>query len=233
MKCNICGREYIALGVHLRHKHKIAPAEYKEEYGMLLATPLVDDWLSERIRSSQQSRLKDPEYKAEVTDRCRANAAKNAGKPGAGMTRAGKESIAKSDKARNQKYLEAQSAVVAEVLREKGTMLDVRKATGTGPIAGRKMAKIAGVSYTRESAKIERDKRAAATIRAKALARVAKVMPYFDTTKSAAEMCRLGGISIKTYKNWLAAGLIARHPNGRGPMPHNAEVSGLSTRPPG
>ena len=183
---------------------------------MLLATPLVDAWLSERIRSSQQLRLKDPEYKAEVTDRCRANAMQNVGKPGAGMTRAGKESIAKSDKTRNQKYLEAQSGVVAEVLREKGTMLDVRKATGTGPTAGRKMAEIAGVPYTRESAKIERDKRAAATIRAKALARVAKVLPYFDTTKSAAEMCRLGGISINTYKNWLSAGLIARHPNGKG-----------------
>lgn len=221
MKCNICGREYIALGVHLRHKHKISPAEYKEEYGMLLATPLVDDWLSERIRASQQSRLKDPEYKTEVADRCRSNAMKHKGKPGAGMTRAGKESIARSDKARNQKYLEEQSVVVAKVLQEKGTMLDVRKATGTGPTAGRKMAEIAGIAYTRESAKIERDKRAAATIRAKALARVAKVMPYFDTTKSAAEMCRMGGISIKTYKNWLAAGLIARHPNGRGPMPHN------------
>lgn len=216
MKCNICGREYIALGVHLRHKHKISPAEYKEEYGMLLATPLVDDWLSERIRSSQQSRLKDPEYKAEVTDRCRANALNNVGKPAAGMTKAGKESIATADKARNQKYLEKQAVIVAEVLQEKGTMLDVRKATGTGPTAGRKMATIAGVPYTRESAKVERDKRAAATIRAKALARVAKVMPYFDTTKSAAEMCRLGGISIKTYKNWLAAGLISRHPNGRG-----------------
>ena len=220
MKCNICGREYVALGVHLRRKHKIAPSDYKEEYGMLLATPLVDDWLSERIRSSQQSRLKDPEYKAEVTYRCRANADKKLGKPGAGMTQAGKESIAKSDKARNQKYLEAQSVVVAEVLRKTGTMLDVRKATGTGPTAGKKMAKMAGVPYSREAAKIERDKRAAATIRAKALARVAKVMPYFETTKSAAEMCRMGGISIKTYKNWLAAGLIARHPNGRGPMLH-------------
>jgi hypothetical protein len=217
MQCNICGREYVALGVHLRRKHKIAPAEYKAEYGMLLATPLVDDWLSERIRSSQKSRMEDPEYKAEVSERCRENAAKNVGKPSSGMTKAGKESIALHDKARNKKYLEAQSVVVGKVLKEKGTMLDVRRATGTGPVAGRKMAVIAGVPYTRDSAKAERDKRAAATTRAKALVRVAKVMPHFDTTKSAAEMCRLGGVSIKTYKNWLAAGLIARHPNGRGP----------------
>lgn len=216
MKCNICEKEYINLGVHVRRKHKVLPRDYKEEYGILLATPLVDSWLSERMSESQCERLKDPEYKAEATEQCRSNAMKNVGKPGAGMTRAGKESVARSDKVRNQKYLEKQAVIVAKVLREKGTMLDVRRATGTGPTAGLKMAKIAGIAYTRESAKIERDKRAAATIRAKALARVAKVMPYFDTTKSAAEMCRLGGISNTTYKNWLASGLIARHPNGRG-----------------
>jgi hypothetical protein len=138
------------------------------------------------------------------------------------MTQAGKDSIVKTNKARNQKYLVAQSVVVAKVLREKGTMLDVLKATGSGPTAAKKMAKIAGIDYSAASAKVVRDKRAAVTIRANALARVAKVMPHLYTTKSAAEMCRLAGISNKTYKNWLAAGLIARHPNGRGPMPDKA-----------
>lgn len=219
MKCLICGREYVALGVHIRHTHKISPAEYKEEHGMLMATPLVDDWLSDSLRANQLSRLKDPEYKSELVGRCKANAAGSVGKPGVGMTRAGKESIARHDKERNKQYLVKQAVVVAAVLREKGTMLDVRKATGTGPVAGRKMAEIAGVSYTRESAKIERDKRNAATQRAKAMVRVAKVMPLLETTRSAAEMCRLAGISIKTYKNWLNRGLIPRHPNGSGPRP--------------
>lgn len=216
MRCEICGKQFVALGVHLRHKHKISPAEYKEEYGMLLATPLVDDWLSERLKSSQQNRLKDPDYKNELTERCLANSRKNVGKPGPGMTQAGKESIAKKNTDQNERYLAKQTAIVVDVLRKKGTLHDVRKSIGTSSPAAKKIAKLAGVAYTRESAKIERDKRAAATIRAKALARVAKVMPHFETTKSAAEMCRLGGISIKTYKNWLKAGLIARHPNGRG-----------------
>ena len=217
MKCNICGRDYQALGVHLRRKHKIAPKDYKEECGMLLATPLVEDWLSKRISASQTDRLKDPEYKVEVTRLCAENSRRNIGKPGVGMTKAGKASIAKSDKLRNDKYLTERAQVVASILQEKGTMADVRRAIGTGAVAGKKMAALAGVEYTRESAKVERDKRAAETIRAKALARVEKVMPYFKTTKSAAEMCRLAGISIKTYKNWLAAGLISRHPNGTGP----------------
>lgn len=219
MKCEICGRSYIALGVHLRHKHQVDPDEYREEYGILRTTPLVDDDLSEQISKSAKRRLQDPEYKAEVQARCHANAEKNKGKPSAGMTRAGKAALAQRNTDANIAYLKQQASLVANVLREKGTMLDVRKVTGTGPIAGKKMAEIAGIAYTRESAKIVRDERAAATTRAKAMARVAKVMPYLETTKSAAEMCRLAGISIKTYKNWLKAGLIPRHPNGRGPLP--------------
>jgi hypothetical protein len=229
MKCNICGREYIALGVHLRHKHKIDPDDYREEFGILRTTPLIDEDLSAHLSAGMKRRLQDDDYKAAVQARCRDNADANKGKPPPSMTRAGKAALAKLNTEANAEYLNQQAPKVAKVLREKGTMLDVRKATGTGPTAGRKMAKIAGVAYTGEAAKIERDKRAAATIRAKALARVAKVMPYFDTTKSAAEMCRLGGISIKTYKNWLAAGLIARHPNGRGPMPHKHKIDGSAS----
>ncbi len=216
MKCELCGRQYIALGVHLRRKHKVDPDDYREQYGMLRAVPLVDDWLSDRFKERQHQRLKNPEYKEELQNHCVSMSKKNIGRPNAGMSLVGKKSIAEHDKRRNEAYLIKQSVHVARVLQEKGTMLDVRRDTGTGATAGKKMAEIAGVAYSRESAKIERDKRAAATIRAKALARVAKVVPYLNTTKSAAEMCRLAGISLKTYKNWLAAGFIARHPNGRG-----------------
>ncbi len=213
MKCEICGKNYIALGVHLRLKHKIDPADYKEEHGMLLATPLVDDWLSERLSDSMKTRLKDPDYKSEVSDRCRKNAAKNIGGHSRPMTRAGRESIANSDRRRNEQYLNRQADAVAKVLREKGTLLDVRRQTGSGPVAAKKMAAMVGVEYTRESAKSVRDRRAAETHRAKRLARIEKVLPYLHTTKSAAEMCRMAGISLKTYKNWLAAGVIDRHPN--------------------
>jgi hypothetical protein len=219
MKCELCGRQYIALGVHLRRKHAVDPDDYREEFGILRATPLVDEDLSEHLSHEARRRLQDVEYKAEVQAQCRANANANKGKPAPGMTRAGKAKLAKRNAEVNAEYLKRQAPAVAAVLREKKTMADVRKATGTGATAGKKMAAIAGIEYTPKQAKAERDKRAAETIRAKALARVAKVMPYFDSTKSAAEMCRLSGISIKTYKNWLSAGLIARHPNGRGPMP--------------
>lgn len=219
MKCNICGREFVSLGVHLRHKHKVDPDDYKEEHGMLRAAPLVDKWLSDRLKDSVNNRLKDPDYKDEVTQRCLANAKNNVGKAGGGtaMSSVGRKLLAERGKVRNDAYLIRQSVIVAEVLREKGTMLDVRKATGSGPEAARKMAKIAGIEYSRESAKIVRDARAAATTRAKAVARVALVLPYLDATKSAAEMFRLTGISKRTYQNWIAAGLISRHPSSRLP----------------
>lgn len=219
MKCEICGREYVSIGVHLRHKHKVDPDAYREEFGILRTTPLVDKELSVHLSGKAKQRLQDDDYRAETAEQCRANAAANKGRPAAGMTRAGKAALAKRNTASNATYLQAQAPAVAGVLREKKTLLDVRKALGTGPTAAKKIAVAQNVGYTAQAAKAERAKRAAATIRAKAMARIAKILPLLHTTKSAAEMCRLGGISVKTYKNWLRAGLIPRHPNGRGPRP--------------
>ena len=215
MKCQLCGGEYIALGVHLRHKHAVDPDDYREDFGILRTTPLVDENLSSHLSDCLKRRLQDDDYKAEVQARCRVNAAANKGKASPGMTRAGKAALAKRNTEANAEYLNQQASMVAEVLREKGTMLDVRKATGTGYKAACKIAKMTGIEYTPQSAKKEASKRAAATIRAKAMARVEKVIPYLETTESAAEMCRRAGISIKTYKNWVKAGLIKKHPNAR------------------
>lgn len=217
MKCELCGRQFVALGVHLRHKHAVEPNDYRDEFGLLRTTPLVDEDLSIHLSIGAKRRLQDNDYKAEVQERCRENAEAKKGKPGPGMSRAGKEQLAKRNADANAKYLRQQTPKIADLLREKKTLTDVRKALGTSATAAKKMAAMAGVEYTKQSAKEERDKRAAHTIRMKAMQRIEKVMPYFETTKSAAEMCRLGGISIRTYKNWLKAGLIPRHPNGRGP----------------
>ncbi len=219
MKCELCGRQYIALGVHLRHKHGVDPKEYRDEFGILWTTPLVDDELSAQLSALATRRAQEPEYRLELQDRCRENAAAKKGRAAAGMSKAGKDALAVRNRNANDAYLHAKAPQVARELREKKTMLDVRKAFGTSPSAAKKMLRIDGGAYNAAAAKAERDKRAAATIRAKALARVAQIIHLLDTTKSAAEMCRLAGISIKTYKNWLSAGLIRRHPNGRGPRP--------------
>lgn len=217
MKCELCGRQYIALGVHIRHKHGIAPNDYRDEFGILRTTPLVDEDLSANMRFHAFRRLQDGDYKAEVQERCRKNTEANRGRALSEMTRAGKAALAKRNKDANDKYLRSKAPMVAKVLREKKTLRDVAKELGCGHIAAKKMARLEGVEYSAHAAKSERAKRAALTIRNAAMERVAKVLPLLYTTKSAAEMCRLGGISTKTYKNWLKAGLITRHPNGRGP----------------
>lgn len=215
MKCELCGKQYIALGVHLRHKHAIDPDDYREEFGILRTTPLVDDGLSAYLSDCAKRRLQDDDYLAEVRDRCLRNADDNKRKPPSVMTRAGRADLARRNTAANEEYLKKHAPKVADVLREKQTMKDVTRALGVGLVAGKKMAAMAGVEYSAQSAQDERARRAAATMRAKDMDRVAQVMAHFDTTTSAAEMCRRGGISTKTYRRWLRLGLIPRHPDGR------------------
>ena len=216
MKCELCGRQYIALGVHLRHKHKVDLNDYREEFGILRTTPLVDEYLSDHLSACANHRLQDSEYKSEVTARCKENASRKKGKPAPEMTRAGKDALVHRNKENNAEYLRRNAKKVADILREKKTLIDVRRETGSGPVAAKKMAAIAGVIYSLDNAKDERDRRAAKARREKTESQIAKLMTCFYTTRSAAEMCRLSGISITTYKNWLRAGLIQRHPHGRG-----------------
>ena len=59
MKCEICGRDYVALGVHIKVKHKVEPDDYRDEFGILRTTPLVDADLSEHLSKAAKSRLTD------------------------------------------------------------------------------------------------------------------------------------------------------------------------------
>ena len=149
MKCELCGRQYIALGVHLRHKHAVDPDDYREEFGILRTAPLVDEDLSAHLSAGAKRRLQDGDYKAEVQARCRANANANKGKPAPGMTRAGKAALAKRNSEANAEYLKQQAPKVASVLREKKTMLDVRRELGTSPTAGKKWLRWQALSTQR------------------------------------------------------------------------------------
>jgi hypothetical protein len=212
MKCEICGKQYIALGVHIRHKHGVDPDDYRDTYGLMRTAPLVDKDLSDQIRASAKRRLQDDEYKAEVQNRCRKNAEANKGKPGPRMSQAAKAKLAKRNSENNEKYIREKSSLVANVLMEKKTMRDVRLALGVGPNAAQKMASIENVGWTKDLAKMERKRRALAAMRKKTLQLVEKTTPYLYTTKSVPEMCSLAGISTKTYRKWLKAGLMQRHP---------------------
>lgn len=215
MKCELCGKDYIALGVHLRHKHQVAPADYREEYGLMKTTPLVSDDLSKQLSAGAKARLLDPDYLLETQERCRANAKLT--KPPFEMSEAGKQRLANVNMDNNRQYLKGKASPVANIIANEKTAVDVRRRIGMGANAVKAITAMGLAAYDVDEAKKERARRAALTHRKKALERVSKVEPLLETTASAAEMCRRAGISIKTYKNWLKAGLIRRHPNGFGP----------------
>lgn len=216
MECKLCGRHYINLGVHLRHKHAVDPDDYKEQFGIMKTTALVDAELSEHMRASQKRRMKDPEYLAEVQELCRGNAKANkANRPGE-MSRAAKEALARRNKEANEAYLRKRAPEVAKMMREKGaTIVDVRRELGISSGACQKILMMEGIDYSATYANTEAAKRAAATVMAKTMTRVEKVLPLLQTTKSVAEMLRKSGITKSTYQRWLDRGLIPRHPNGR------------------
>ena len=152
MKCELCGRQYIALGVHLRHKHAVDPDDYREAFGILRTTPLVDQELSSHLSAEAKRRLQDDDYKAEAQARCRNNARSQKGKPTYGMTQAGRAALAKRNTARNEEYLKNQAPTVAKILFEKKTLLDVRREIGMNDRATKKIIAMGQASYNKDVA---------------------------------------------------------------------------------
>ncbi len=141
LKCAICGGEFWALGVHVKHKHGICAKDYKTEYGLLLTQPLVHQEISESLRDSMQRRLTDPEYKAEVTERCQENAKSNKGKRvESSPSPAAAELLALRNKARNEKYLGSMADKVQEALDRTGFISHAARELQMGPQTIRAMA---------------------------------------------------------------------------------------------
>ena len=132
MKCLLCDKVYINLGVHLRHKHHVDPADYKEQFGMMKTTPLVDEWLSHRISKSIKQRLLDPAWLAETTARCKENAANRIGMSAAEYSQAGRDKVADRNRKNHADRLDRLAPVVAKILREKKTLADVTREIGMG-----------------------------------------------------------------------------------------------------
>lgn len=215
MECKICGKEYINLGVHLRHKHKLDPADYKEEFGILRVTALVDPELSAQLRAGQLRRLADPEYRLEKINVCRANAAKNVGWPSRGMSSAGKARLAQRNTDNNTAYLKTKAVEVCKIVADTKFISAVRHRTGMGTSAVKAIMKMGGITYSKAASLEQRLKNATASLHARRAVRVSEYKTHLGKASSAAEMCRIAGITKRTYKNWLAAGVIDRHPRTR------------------
>lgn len=120
LKCAICGEEFWALGVHVKHKHGICAKDYKTEYGHLLSKPLVHSEISAALSDSAKRRLLDPDYKREVVERCKGNAEANKSKPGHRSSEAAKELLRLRNTARNEEYLQSIAARVQASLDKTG-----------------------------------------------------------------------------------------------------------------
>ena len=120
LKCAICGDHFWALGVHVKHKHGICAKDYKAEYGLLFTQPLVHQEISEALRDGMKRRLADPDYKAELTMRCKEIAEANKSKHGHGLSEAGRDLLRSRNTARNEQYLQSKAACVQAVLDKTG-----------------------------------------------------------------------------------------------------------------
>lgn len=75
MKCLICGKEYINLGVHVQKKH-MSCHEYRIMFNIKLTEPLADKELCEQLSVSQMQRMEDPEWLQRCKDMCEKNKGK-------------------------------------------------------------------------------------------------------------------------------------------------------------
>jgi len=152
VKCELCGKQYVALGVHVRRKHGVSTEEYREDFGLLKTMPLLDEDMSRHLSMAAKRRLMDAEYKSELQSQCRGLAAKNVGKDGPVMSQAGRELLAKRNTYRNIEYLKGNSKQVAKILAEKKTILDVRRDIGMGAAAVKRILAMGAANYSKEVA---------------------------------------------------------------------------------
>lgn len=126
----------------MKHKHGICAKDYKAEFGMLLTSPLVHEEISQAIRESAKRRLDDPDYMAEVVERCKENSKANKGMRLESMrSEAAIELLVKRNKERNDKYLLSMAEKVQEALNRTGFMSHVARELNMGVETIRGMAK--------------------------------------------------------------------------------------------
>ena len=214
MKCLVCGKNYISVGVHAKHKHGITANEYRVQFGLMRSRALVDHELSEHLSTqAKRSMALKPELRQERVERCANNSQSLTGLRW--KNEVSEETSARykaNNTRRNIQYLQTKALEVAGILRTSKTILAVKEATGMGSQGIKKIVAMGLAHYNPQDAKQTRDVRSNATHQAKRALRIEAYSRNLGKASSAAEMCRISGITIKTYKNWLASGVIDKHP---------------------
>ena len=139
MICLICGKSYVSVGVHIRHKHGISPEEYREEFGLLKTTPLVDEGLSAHLSQDKKRYFAlNPDIKEVAAARLKAVESRNMA---GSMSKAGREKLSGRNSSRNREYLDQKKATVSELLNAGHSLHQVQKVTNVAPATIRGMVK--------------------------------------------------------------------------------------------
>lgn len=216
MKCEVCGRDYVALGVHVKHKHGITAREYKVQFGMLMTQPLVDSDLSEHLSRAAIRRMTDPEEHAICAELCRMNAATMKGKKlDCEFGPAARARIASSNSSRNDAYLRTMAPKVSKLIDAGGAINDVKGCFGMGGAAVRRMIEMGLVSCQPEHSKAVQAKRFKATQAKKDAALALRIQPHVKAAMHRDDLLKRSGINQKTYYRLVRASLIPRMPDGR------------------
>ncbi len=207
MRCLICGKDYRALGVHIRHKHHVSPEEYKQEFGLLKVTPLAETEIRDALRASQKQRLLDPEYLEQLRQQCASNSAKPSNMKGS-MSAAGRAAVAKRDIERNEKYLAECSSKVISSFQVHGTILPVAHELGMSFSAVKRILNTAGFVTDREVTNKRRVANVDKTISARREPKLAALIEALKNSDTAVLARAKSGVSKTTYTRWKKAGLI-------------------------
>lgn len=209
MICLICGKSYVSVGVHIRHKHGISPEEYREEFGLLKTTPLVDEGLSAHLSQDKKRYFAlNPDIKEVAAARLKAVESRNMA---GSMSKAGREKLSGRNSSRNREYLDQKKATVSELLNAGHSLHQVQKVTNVAPATIRGMVK-AGLVKPYDKGAIERQRREKA-LETRAKTRdeeAAKILALYDTDLSAMEICRRVGVGYTSYKRWVKSGVLPR-----------------------
>lgn len=209
MICQICGKNYVALGVHVKVKHGIEVADYKSEFGLLKTAPLVDadlsEYFSKMAKITFATRTSDEQD--EIRARCRDNS--KVGCPKGAMSEAGKVALGSRNKQRNESYLKDRAPAVAEILDADQFSVSVRRKIGTGHSTVLAMRDAGLVSYDPGAVEAARLAKVKRTVDARRNAEISKVLALYDSNMTLAEICRQVGVGKTTYKTWRSSGLIA------------------------
>lgn len=209
MKCQICGREYIALGVHVVVKHGVSTEDYRREFGLMKTTPLVDVDLSQHLSKMAKITFfaRSADEKDEIRDRCKKNTKLRSY---AEMSDAAKSALASRNQTRNVAYLTDKAEEVTAIIEREKSVASVYKNIGMSRNAVIRMKALGLINYDKTEANIARLDKVAKTIDERRAPAIAKLLELHNCEMNNIEICKIAEVPYTTYKKWVKAGLLPR-----------------------